>query len=196
MAANKLILLPADPNYPAVATDKLAETLLAIGLIAPARTLGNTVFYPAGKHFLQLLTFLGCSPSIELEPPGDPDTLAIDSATGKFCHIFLDSDDHLRFRADPGMQTPRCSHCRSPLQHWSAYLQGWLDNPLRTNWHCTHCQADGDITTLAFRKSAGFGRTFVEIRGIYPSEAVVGDALLKCLKAITLCDWHTLYIKE
>ena len=64
------------------------------------------------------------------------------------------------------------------------------------NWRCTHCGHTGHITGLGFRKSAGFGHSFVEIRGIYPSEAVPGEALLNALKSLTHDDWSTLYIKE
>ena len=66
MAAHKLILLPADPDCPAVSTERLARELQAIGLIGPPRQLHNDSFYPTGEHFLQLIPFLGCSPMINL----------------------------------------------------------------------------------------------------------------------------------
>ena len=43
---------------------------------------------------------------------------------------------------------------------------------------------------------AGFGRTFIEIRGIYPSEAVPTDALLDKLQRLADGPWKTIYIKE
>jgi hypothetical protein len=36
----------------------------------------------------------------------------------------------------------------------------------------------------------------VEIRGIYPSEAVPGETLLKALQSLTGGDWSILYSKE
>lgn len=196
MAAHKLILLPADPDCPAVSTDRLATELQAIGLIGPARQLDSDRFYPTGPHFLQLITFLGCSPMIELEAPSAPATLATDSASGKFCHVFLSSSESLRFRADPRTPIPRCPACRAPLADWQPLLKAWQAHPKNSRWHCKQCGHKGDITALSFRKSAGFGRSFVEIRGIYPSEAVPGEALLNTLKSITGTDWCTLYIKE
>lgn len=196
MAAHKLILLPADPDCPAVSTDRLATELQAIGLIGPPRLLDNDRFYPTGAHFLQLITFLGCSPMIELEPPSDPVTLASDSAHGKFCHVFLSSSETLRFRADPRTPIPRCPACRAPLTDWQPLLHAWQTHPENSAWQCKQCGHRADITALSFRKSAGFGHSFVEIRGIYPSEAVPGEALLITLKSITGGNWSTLYIKE
>ena len=196
MAAHKLILLPAQPACPAVSTGRLATELQAIGLIGPPCQLHGISFYPTGEHFLQLITFLGCSPMIELEPPSDPVTLASDSASGKFCHVFLSSSQTMRFRSDPGAPTPRCPACRVPLADWQSRLQVWQTQPANSDWHCRQCGHRGDITALNFRKTAGFGRSFVEIRGIYPSEAVPGEALLNTLKSLTRGDWSTLYIKE
>ena len=196
MAAHKLILLPADPACPAVNTDRLATELQAIGLIGASRNLGDDSFYPTGEHFLQLITFLGCSPMIELEPPSDPARLATDSANGTFCHVFLSSSETLRFRSDPRTPAPRCPACRAPLADWQSRLQAWQNHPANSDWHCQQCGYKGDITGLRFRKTAGFGRSFVEIRGIYPSEAVPGEALLSTLGDLTRGDWSTLYIKE
>ena len=196
MAAQKLILLPTDPACPPVGSDRLAEKLQAIGLIGPPRAVNNDTFYPTGEHFLQLVTFLGCSPMIELEPPSDPVTLAADSAAGKFCHVFLSSAESLRFRSDPRTPAPRCPACHTTVSDWQPLLQAWQNNPANGDWRCAHCEYTGHISGLGFRKSAGFGRTFVEIRGIYPSEAVPGEALLKALKSLTHGDWSTLYIKE
>jgi hypothetical protein len=196
VAAHKLILLPSDPTCPAVSTELLAEKLRAIGLIGPPARVNNETFYPTGEKFLQLISFLGCSPAIELEPPADPLLLAADSAAGKFCHVFLSSTDTLRFRSDPRTPAPRCPLCHTPLADWPSRLHAWQTDPENSDWHCTQCGYTGKITGLGFRKSAGFGRSFVEIRGIYPSEAVPGETLLNTLKSLTRGSWSTLYIRE
>jgi hypothetical protein len=102
----------------------------------------------------------------------------------------------MRFRSDPRAAVPRCPACRAPLADWQSRLQAWKDDPAHGDWHCGQCGAIGDITGLNFRKTAGFGRSFVEIRGIYPSEAVPAETLLNTLKSLTHGDWSTLYIKE
>jgi len=194
--APKLILLPADPTCPAISTERLAAELQGIGLIGLPARVNNEIFYPTGENFLQLISFLGCSPSIELEPPTDPLAVAADSAAGKFCHVFLSSTDTLLFRSDPHTSAPRCPQCHTPVVDWPSRLHAWQMDPENSEWHCKQCLYTGDITRLGFRKSAGFGRNFVEIRGIYPSEAVPGDALLNSLKSLTGGDWSTLYIRE
>lgn len=196
MAAHKMILLPADPGCAPVEVEALAARLQAIDLIGAAQAIGAQHFYPTGEHFLQLVTFLGCSPNIELEPPADPDALETASQAGSFCHVFLDSGPRLRFRGDGRCPAPRCPACRQPLADWPMQLARWQETPAQDRWHCTHCHADGALETLGFRKCAGFARSFVEIRGIYPSEAVPGDALLQALQGLTGCPWNTIYIKE
>jgi len=197
MAAHKLLLHPADPQCPAIPTDVLVERLQSIGLIGePVRLTAETI-YPVGGHFLQLITFLGCSPMIELELPADAGSLEAGSKDGRFCHAAIaDSGGNLQFRADEHKTEPRCPQCRKPDPHWREWLHAWEEDPQRLHWSCTSCGYTGELTDLNFRKSAGFGRNFIEIRGIYPSEAIPGEALLASLQTLTGCTWNTLYIKE
>lgn len=196
MAAYKLILLPTDPLCPPLDCEQLSTTLLAIGLIAAPVTLAGTVFYPTGEHFLQLISFLGCSPMIELEAPTDPAELPTASAAGRFCHVFLSCSETLALRVDSQCSPPRCPDCRQPLADWQASIDAWKKDPAQSGWTCTACRFKGQVTDLQFRKTAGFGRTFIEIRGIHPSEAVPTDALLKTLQSLTDGPWKTIYIKE
>jgi hypothetical protein len=196
MPAPKLLLHPADPGTAAVPEDRLAQELQAIGLIAGRKSLENAVFYPVGEHFLQLVTFLGCSPAIELDAPDDPQELESASATGRFCHIFIDTGERLRFRSDSQTRPPRCPVCRSPEPGWKAGLQSWQAGKHEPAWTCRNCGFSGHISDLVFRKTAGFSRTFLEIRGIYPAEAVPGPALLETLAALTGNSWTSIYLRE
>jgi hypothetical protein len=154
------------------------------------------VFYPTGDNFLQLVSFLGCSPRIELDPPADRATLLAASAGGKFCHLFLRCTASLAFRTDPQCPPPRCPDCRQPAADWQSAIGAWEKNPAHSGWTCAACGFTGQITALSFRKAAGFGRTFVEIRGIYPSEAVPAEALLTVLQRLTNGPWKTIYLRE
>jgi Zn ribbon nucleic-acid-binding protein len=196
MAAPKLLLHPASPETVAVPEDRLAQELQAIGLIGGPVPLGKGVFYPVGEQFLQLVTFLGCSPAIELDPPRDPQELVEASAAGRFCHVFITSRGQLQFRGDNQTRTPRCPRCRSPEPHWKARLQTWQEGKHVPEWNCQACGYSGRLSDLVFRKSAGFGRTFLEIRGIYPSEAVPGPDLLDTLAALTGSPWTAIYLRE
>ena len=196
MTAHKLLLLPADPSCPAVGLKRLAECLQAIGLIGKPVALNDGLFYPTGDRFLQLVTFLGCAPMIELDPPADPAERENASAEGRFCHVYLTETERVQFRADGQTRTARCPHCRKPEPDWDALIQAWRQDPTNTGWQCAACGHTGQPTELQFRKTAGFGKTWIEIRGIHPSEAVPCDALLATLRALSGCDWNTLYIKE
>lgn len=195
MTAHKLLLHPRDPDC-RVAEAAMADGLRALGLIgAPARLAGQT-FYPAGEHFLQLVTFLGCSPTIELDPPDDPAQLEAASASGSFCHVFLGDTPRACFRGDDNTPAPRCPYCREPFADWPAQRSAWRGNPVPAQWTCPACGQSTDPARLLFRNSAGVARSWVEIRGIYPSEAVAGSALLDYLRELAGCDWKTIYLRE
>ena len=196
MPAYKLILLPADPWSPPVHCERLAEELQAIGLIGAPAALADEIFYPTGENFLQLISFLGCSPRIELDPPADRSTLLAASTAGKFCHLFLSCTASLVLRADSQCPPPRCPDCRQPVADWHTVIETWRQHPVQPDWVCAHCGFTGQPTDLAFRRTAGFGRTFIEIRGIYPSEAVPTDVLLGTLQGLSNGPWKTIYIKE
>ena len=197
MATHKLLLHPADPQCPAVATDVLAKSLQSIGMIGEPVRLKTETIYPVGEQFLQLITFLGCSPMIELELPADAESREAGSRDGRFCHVSLSgSGGELQFRADAHKTEARCPSCRKPDPQWREWINAWQTDQQQLHWACTVCDYTGQITDLNFRKHAGFGRNFIEIRGIYPSEAIPGEALLASLQTLTGCNWNTLYIKE
>jgi hypothetical protein len=196
VAAHKLILLPADPLSPPLDCEQLAGELQALGLIGAPVAFEDEVFYPTGNKFLQLVSFLGCSPMIELDPPADQTALASASAAGKFCHLFLNCTESLAFRADSRCPPPSCPGCRQPVADWQAAIAAWRQNTQHSDWTCAACGFSGQLTDLLFRKTAGFGRTFIEIRGIHPSEAVPTDTLLDRLQYLSDGPWKTIYLKE
>lgn len=196
MAAHKLILLPIEPQCQPLDCEQLASELQAIRLIGDAVTLDNEVFYPTGEQFLQHISFLGCAPMIELEAPADPETLSAESAAGKFCHVFIHSSTSLCLRADRQCPAPRCPECRQPFTDWRTAFSNFQQHPTLADWNCTGCSFNGQLTDLVFRKAAGIGHTFIEIRGIYPSEAVPTDALLSRLQRFSGSGWKTIYINE
>lgn len=196
MSVHKLILLPKDAGTAPVNCGELALSLQEDGFIGDPATSAHGDFYPTGDRFLQLVSFLGCSPAIELDPPVDPAARDAAVLAGSFCHVVLQCSDALLFRADPGTRPPRCPHCGQAVTDWADALQRWQADPASTQWSCAECEQAGDLTGWVFRKTAGFGKVFVEIRGIYPSEAVPGEALMNRLAAVTGGPWQYMYIKE
>jgi hypothetical protein len=190
-------LCPVDPDCPEIATGVLADRLRAIGLAGNAVAQGAETIYPTGERFLQLVTFMGCSPAVELDLPDAPDELKTACAAGQVCHIRISQTGRrLRFRAGSRPAAPRCPACRQPVADWKARIAAWCSNPANSGWECSHCAHRTRVFDLNFRKSAGFGHTFIEIWGIYPSEAVPVATLLDALEDLNGCKWKTLYVKD
>ena len=72
----------------------------------------------------------------------------------------------------------------------------WRRSPGNNAWRCEHCGHAGRIHDLDFRHQGGFARTFIELWGIHPSEAVPVDALLSALATFSGCDWRYLYVND
>jgi Zn ribbon nucleic-acid-binding protein len=190
-------LCPVDPDCPAIDSAVLTDRLQAIGLAGNAVAVGTESIYPTGERFLQLVSFLGCSPAIELDLPDDPVERMAACAAGQACHIRISqSGSQPRFRADSRRAAARCPACRQPVADWETRIAAWRSNPADSGWHCSHCAHEGRVFDLNFRKSAGFGHTFIEIWGIHPSEAVPVTTLLDALENISRCKWKTLYVKD
>ena len=139
MPADKLILMPADPQVGLEDCHELVSRLQDIGLIGERRTCGSGPFYPTGDRFLQLVSFLGCSPHIELDPPQDHACLDTAVTDGRFCHITVECGHGLRFRADAQTRPPRCSHCGQVEPEWQTCIDRWRDDPGATQWTCSGC---------------------------------------------------------
>jgi hypothetical protein len=148
----------------------LQQALKTLGLLGEARQPGE---FLAGSEYLNLVTYLGCSPQISL---GEAE-----AAT----RIYLREPDAApRLNAGANIKPPRCKACRQTIPLADARLQ------LQT---CPHCSQP---LKLDWRRSAAFGRVFIEISNVYDSEAVPGEALLECLREATGMVWDYCYIRR
>jgi hypothetical protein len=197
VAVHKLVLCPAHIDQPVVDTATLVGALREIGLLAGPVCPDLTRGYRAGTQFLQLVSFLGCSPAIELEPPLEPAECAKACASGKLCHIRVTApDQRIRFRGDSRLPAPRCPHCRKAETGWPELLACWHADPRESGWKCRTCGHSGRLFDLNFRQRGAFGRCFVDIWGIHPAEAVPDDALLSALGQLSGGEWKYLYLQD
>jgi Zn ribbon nucleic-acid-binding protein len=197
VTVHKLVLYPAHVDCPAVETAALVTALQTIGLVAAPVCHDHANGYRAGDQFLQLVTFLGCSPAIELEPPADPDECARACASGSLCHIrFWPAQDRIRFRADSRLPAPRCPQCRKVENRWPELIERWRADARATQWECRECGYHGRLFDLNFRQRGAFGHSFIDIRGIHPAEAVPGETLLTTLGELSGCDWRYMYLQD
>jgi hypothetical protein len=183
-----LVICPEDPEHPPPSIDHLTSSLNSVGLTGKAIIQDGYTpkqQYMAGERFLDLIAFLGCSPNIKLEPDEDHQS---------FCHIniVVNQGEGILFR--PGRQTtpPRCPSCRKPLKNWRELISpGALPDELE--WRCPDCGQYARPWQYDWRKTAGFGRCFIEITDIYPKEALPQSSLLDALMQEYSIDWTWFY---
>jgi DNA-directed RNA polymerase subunit RPC12/RpoP len=154
---------------------------------APLKPAGDEAFL-IGDGFLQQITFMGCSPHIELEPPADG---------GSFCHVRLTGPLPAPVLLHGvNTQPPRCAHCRKRLPDWRERLREWSQAPQKAHIVCPHCGREQNATTLGWRQSAGAGRLFIQVEDVFPGEAVPVSGFLLGLEKATGCAWQYFYIRD
>lgn len=158
----------------------IISTLADIQFIEPLT--GNTTQYLAGERFLNLLTFLGCSPDINLTPGSASDNnhcliRILDTSTAPKC-LGLTQNAH-----------PKCPHCKKRIAHWKSATWQQTDNTCI----CDKCQTETPYARLNWKHECGFGCCGFEITHIYPHEAVPTDQLLNALQTATGTPWQYSY---
>jgi DNA-directed RNA polymerase subunit RPC12/RpoP len=186
MSANLLILHPKDPDANPADSESLIAMLQSLGFIdAPLEFEGNTHYRP-GEDFLQLMTFLGCSPVVALGEPG---------LTGEdFCHVAFEGPvAETQFFGGRNVKPPRCPACGHRYQQWSELISEWEAAKDTVQVSCPECGSVKPITALKWRQCAGFGRYFIKVWGIFEGEAVPSDRLLEALQRHTDTAWSYFY---
>lgn len=183
-----LVLHVRDVAYVPDSVTDIEQLLLQIGLIGEAWGNSSQHRYLIGDRFLQLVTFLGCAPAIELTPPANGNT--------EFCHVGISNIYSTpRFLADSQDVLPRCPHCRKRYADWQSAIQKWQAEPA-CQVQCPACHNNLSPMELDWRQSAGFGHFFVSIYNIYPREAIPTEALLLALSKATRQSWDYFYIRD
>jgi len=126
--------------------------------------------YTTGDEFLSLLTFMGCSPNIELEPQEDK----------PYCYIEIESQVEPRFISGKNTKYPPCPQCKSTLK----------------SLICSSCKEKIDPQNLNWRKSAFIASCWICIGNIYELEAIPNDQLLSALNSETGVKWKSAYIRQ
>lgn len=186
----RLVLHPAGPEYAPEDSQLLECALREIGLIG-ARFSGEPASrFLAGERLLELVIFLGCSPAVELAPPDDPQS----RNQGRFCHVRLPAPTPAgQARSGLRQLQARCPHCRHRVVEPERLLEQVRHGGTGVRWQCPGCGAELAIPDLNWRHSAGFARTFIEIWGVFPHEAVPSDELLDTLSRETGVKWRYFY---
>lgn len=174
-----LLLHAADPRWRPAEPQSLYRALGELGLIVARGVAQEHAEFRVGERFLQLVTFLGCSPQLVLDPD--------DAAPGQTaCCIRLLNFAEVNFIGARPAPAVRCAICRAPAE---------LPGPHRFDdrYRCEQCGKTSALTDLDWRQGAGFARCFIEIKGIHPHEAVPTDTLLNRLRTVSGCEWQYFY---
>lgn len=177
-----LLLTPDNPNSDFDDIDGVKLALTEAQLIQA----GESNSFLCGEKFSQLITFMGCSPHLVFEPPED--------GGDKYCHVILHQHDTIQLLTGQQTAPPRCPSCRHRISDWKQYQQQWHEHTSSETWSCPACGSVSYPWQLDWRQSGGAGKIVIEIKNIFPGEAVPVDQLLAQLKNISKEKWRYFYI--
>ena len=181
----RLVLHPKMADYAPRSWDEIILALTTSKFLGNAYLVDAQQRYYIGDKFLQMLTFMGCSPHIEIEPrePGSID----------FCHIvFSEISENVLFRHHERDVFARCPECGRRDSNWLEYISVWTEKP-DADYVCPSCASMISPYAIRWKNSAGFARLFIDILSVYPHEAVPTEQLLSLLKKATGQDWVYFY---
>jgi hypothetical protein len=190
MSAGKLILHPQAAFAPPPSQSALVSAMTQIGLVG--KTLGSLPErerFLAGERFLQLISFLGCSPHIELTPQA--------GGGDDFCYLDVLGPWALpRLFRGRNSRPPGCPSCGRRQDGLHLQLQPGAELPEALRWQCAHCGAGHHPALWNWRQQGGAARIALSINGIFPSEALPGEELLARLKALHGDPWGYCYVQD
>ena len=167
-----LVISPTNPNWIPDNPEALINALQKAGLAGEFLKKDENSFL-VGEKFLDHISFMGCSPNIKLENENND---------GKFTFIRITTTETITALTGKHSFAPHCPHCKKSEKNWRELLK---DNQLI----CSHCQTNSNAWQYNWRKSAGFGKCFIEITDIYPKEAVPQPSLLDSLEKSFQVPW-------
>lgn len=135
--------------------------------------------YRVGERFFDAFLFLGCSPSIELNP----------TASGTpFCYLQFESDE-LCSLITGGNLKAACKGCKRRYGQLPELKEREI--PVV---HCSHCGALHAAHEIAWRKTAALSTVRISLWNIFEGEAVPSDQLLGLLQRQSGVDWGYAYV--
>ncbi len=190
MHTGRLVLTPQDPFYLPESIDQIIKQLRGIEFCTTSIAGLDGQHYLLGDRFMQLVSFMGCSPFIHLEPTADG---------APFCHLIIDGPyPQPIFLQGRNTGSPRCESCRKRIPQWEVLIEQWQRKPESFQARCPHCDHQQSPSTYNWRQSAGSGRLFLCIENIFPNEAIPSPELLKTLESssTTTIPWSYFYIQD
>lgn len=187
MRTPKLLLYPTEiPSVPDLGS-RLCATLTELGLFGAPFELDGRRHFEAGERFLELVSLVGCSPSLELAPPADPETRATAARLGRFCHLHLGPLFPMPVWRAGSRARPRCPHCGASAP---------AARVLNAGGRCEGCAGESAPETWRWRHQGARARLFLEIWGLHESEAAPTPTLTQALESATDSTWSHCFVDE
>ena len=145
----------------------------------------DTNHYLPGERFLSLITFLGCSPNVNLFP--------VDGENHCFIS-FIEPTEFPRCVGYTKTANPKCPNCTTRIADWK--ISDWqLPGEILPGklCYCDKCQVQTPYTELNWKHECGFARCGFVVNHIYPHEALPTDQLLDLLKQAAGFEWDYSY---
>ncbi len=184
----RLVLHPQNADYAPESSEMIQKILFETGFIAESQSLPDSrtrdtgQSFLAGEQFLQLLTFMGCSPSINLVPQHEADR--------DYCHIVLSPvHAHVHFRSHERDVFARCPECGRRDANWPVLIECWHRDRSQQEYVCPHCHKSTSLYDLRWRQVAGFGRFFIDVFSIFPQEGIPSKHLMAALGDACVQPW-------
>jgi len=182
----KLVFHATNPEYTPSNLPEIVTALQETGFLAekwksPVAVSGER--YLIGDSFLSQVTFMGCAPAIELAP------IKEQPGSTAFCHVEIgEPEAEVQFLRGSDHIISRCPHCRQRHANWHII-------PETLKHACDKCKVESHLSEYDWKNTAGCGRFFIYLHGIYPQEAIPTSHLLQTLEKISDTKWNYFYIQ-
>lgn len=184
----RLVLHPQNEDYAPASSEMIQEILSSTGFIGDPCSVPDSGMasadqaFLAGEHFLQLLTFMGCSPNVNLAPQYETDQ--------DYCHIVLSPVyTRVRFRSHSRDAFARCPACGRRDADGQALIERWRRNRILKEYVCPYCHKSMSLYDVGWRQMAGFARFFIEVFSIFPQEGIPTSHFLSVLENACAQPW-------
>lgn len=132
--------------------------------------------YEAGNNLINLINYLGCSPTLR---SGTLD-----------CQLTIHHHPHTTGMGGNSIESLRYPRCGHRISEPGMLVAGFEPT---TEWNCEECENSGQLKDINWRRAAGFSSLFIEITPIFPKEALPGKELLTILSRCSKQQWSWFY---
>jgi len=137
-----------------------------------------------GKHFMQHLSFVGCSPTVATDENID--------TYNKYSVEVVTSNTFLTLITGVRTKSPICPVCNM----CTGEILATDEITVVTNqvtWICPQCAAAVPAGKFKWRNKLAVAKDYIQINGVFEGEVIPGDIFLRDLASKTGIEWSYCY---